>query len=146
MGYAHLNMFHIDLIREGSRYQIRWIFGKNSKWPLTPPPPPHLWKIILQIFFNGYGCICARSCDDQILWNACTWFPEIWTILRGGVNCRVEPFRKFIWFGSVTRPFRHHCKLSKSVVLWLERYWCLWEGCSNAIMSGREELETRKIF
>ena len=25
---------------------------------------------------------------------------------EGGVNCRLEPFRKFIQFGSVTRPLR----------------------------------------
>ena len=35
-------------LREGSRYQMGWIFGKipNSLWP----PPPHFWKIILPIF------------------------------------------------------------------------------------------------
>ena len=25
-----------------------------------PPPTPHLWKIMLQFFYNGYGCILAR--------------------------------------------------------------------------------------
>ena len=37
----------------------RMIFWKNSKRPLTPLPP-HLWKIMLQIFYNGYGHIYAR--------------------------------------------------------------------------------------
>ena len=37
----------------------RMNFWKNSKRPLTPLPP-HLWKIMLQIFYNGYGRIYAR--------------------------------------------------------------------------------------
>ena len=37
----------------------RMNFWKNSKPPLTPLPP-HLWKIMLQNFYNGYGCIYAR--------------------------------------------------------------------------------------
>ena len=51
-----LNKKHLPL-REGSRYQIRWIFGKipNGLWP-----PPNFWKIILQYFYNGYGRIYAR--------------------------------------------------------------------------------------
>ena len=44
-------------------------FWKNSKRPLTPP---HFWKIMLQIFYNGYGCIYARRYEGQIVWNACT--------------------------------------------------------------------------
>ena len=24
------------------------------------PPPPDFWKIMLQFFYNGYGCIYAR--------------------------------------------------------------------------------------
>ena len=53
-------------IREGSRYQIGWIFWKNSKRPLTPP-------LIFGIFFyHGYGCIYARRYKGQIAWNACT--------------------------------------------------------------------------
>ena len=38
---------------------------KNSKRPLTPPP--HFWKIILQIFYDRYGCIYARRYDGQIV-------------------------------------------------------------------------------
>ena len=37
----------------------RMIFWKNSKQPLTRPPP-HFWKIMLQIFYKGYGRIYAR--------------------------------------------------------------------------------------
>ena len=51
-------------LREGSRYQIGWIFGKipNGLWP-----PPHFWKIMLQIFYNGYGRIYAmRHRPDSI--------------------------------------------------------------------------------
>ena len=64
-------------LREGSGDQIGWIFGKipNGLWP------PFIFKIILQIFYNGYGCIYARRYEGQIVWNACTWFPEIGTIL-----------------------------------------------------------------
>ena len=79
-------------------------FWKKSKRLLTPPPS--FWKIILQIFYDRYGSIYARRYDGQIVWNACTWFPKIWTIqgLGVGVNCHLESFRKFIRFGSVTRP------------------------------------------
>ena len=46
-----LDKFHIC-------YQIGWIFGAipKSLWTLSP----HFWKIILQIFYNGYGRIYAR--------------------------------------------------------------------------------------
>ena len=48
-----LTMFHRssckcgEWVRDGSRYQIRWIFGKvpNGLWP-----PPHFRKVTLQIF------------------------------------------------------------------------------------------------
>ena len=39
--------FYTCFLREGSGYQIGWIFGKKSK---RPPPRPHLRKIILQFF------------------------------------------------------------------------------------------------
>ena len=56
-------------LREGWLRQIGWIFGKN---PNGLRPPPHFRKIISQFFYNGYGCICARRYEGQILWNACT--------------------------------------------------------------------------
>ena len=31
------------------------------------PPPPHYWKIILQIFYNGYGCIYTRRYEGQMV-------------------------------------------------------------------------------
>ena len=55
-----LKMFLADQeVREGSNYQIGWTFGKipNGRWP---PPLPHFWKIMLQIFYDGYGRIYAR--------------------------------------------------------------------------------------
>ena len=54
------------VLREGSGYQIGWIFGKipNGLWPL----PPHFRKIILQIFYDGQGCIYARRYEDPIVW------------------------------------------------------------------------------
>ena len=43
-------------------------FWKNSKRPSTTPPP-HFWKIILQFFYDRYGCIYARRYDT---------YPESW--------------------------------------------------------------------
>ena len=59
-------------IREGSGYRIRWIKIPKGLWP----PPPYFRKIMLQIFYDRYGCIYARRYDDQTVSNACTWFPE----------------------------------------------------------------------
>ena len=44
-------------IREGSGYQIWWIFGKitNGLWL-----PPLIFGKSYCIFFNGYGCICKE--------------------------------------------------------------------------------------
>ena len=56
-------------------------FRKNSNRPSTPP---HFQKIMLQISYDRYGCIYARRYDEQIVWNACTWFPEKGTIQRVG--------------------------------------------------------------
>ena len=60
----------LTLLREGSSYQIGWIFGKIPNG--LSPPNPHFWKIMLQFFYNGYGCIYARRYEGQIVWNACT--------------------------------------------------------------------------
>ena len=43
-----------------------------EKFQTALTPPPHFWKIMLQIFYKGYGCIRARRYDGQIVWNACT--------------------------------------------------------------------------
>ena len=48
----------------------RMNFRKNSKRPSTPTP--HFWKLMLQFFYDRYGCIYARRYDGQIVWNACT--------------------------------------------------------------------------
>ena len=68
-------------VREGWRYQIGWIFGNIpiGLWP----PSPHFRKTMLQFFYNWYGPIYTRRYEGQIVWNACTWIPEIGPILRG---------------------------------------------------------------
>ena len=55
----------VTSLRDGSHYQIVWIFG----------------KLCCNFFYNGYGCIYARRYEGQIVWNACicllqsvTWF------------------------------------------------------------------------
>ena len=70
-------IFFTPSLRTGWCFQIGWFFGKN---PNGLPPSPHFRKIILQFFYNGNGCIY----EGQIIWNACTWFLEIGSILRGG--------------------------------------------------------------
>ena len=42
-----------------------------EKFQMAFDPPPHFWKIILQFFYNRYGCIYARRYDGQMVWNAC---------------------------------------------------------------------------
>ena len=32
----------------------------SGKFQTAFDPPPHFWKIVLQIFYNGYGRIYAR--------------------------------------------------------------------------------------
>ena len=47
------------VLREGSRYQIGWSFGKipNGLWP---PSPPSFLENYIANFYNGYGRIYAR--------------------------------------------------------------------------------------
>ena len=91
------------VLREGSGFQIRWTFGKIPNGLQTPPPSYS--EDYIAIFYDRHGCIYARMYDGQIVWNACTWFPEIGTILRvgGGSQLPFGTFPKFIRFGSVTR-------------------------------------------
>ena len=71
--------------------------------------PPHFRKIMLHFFNNGYGRIYARRYKGQIVWKLKFMHmisrdgdhSEGW---RVGVSCRLEPFRKFIRFGTLTRP------------------------------------------
>ena len=63
------------------RWIFGWIFGKI---PNDLRPPHILWKLYFNSFYDEYGCIYPRGYGGQIVWNACTWFPEIGTILRGG--------------------------------------------------------------
>ena len=66
------------LVREGSSYRIGWIFGK-----IPSPPLPLFTKLYCKFFMTSLVAY-ARRYDGQIVWNVCTWFPEIGTILRGG--------------------------------------------------------------
>ena len=85
------------------RLPNRMNFQKNSK--RTSTPSPYFRKIMLQHFYDRYGCIYAWRYDGQIVWNTCTWFFRDRDHSEGwGVNCSLEPFWKFIWFGSVTHP------------------------------------------
>ena len=42
-------------------------------------------KLCSDFFNNGYGWIYAGRYEGQMVWNPCTWFPEMGIILRGGV-------------------------------------------------------------
>ena len=77
----HAKLVHVSSFRERWHYQIGWISGKipNGLWP-----PPSFSENYIAIFYSGYGCIYARRYEGQIVWNACTWFSEIGTILKGG--------------------------------------------------------------
>ena len=72
----------------------RMNFWENSKRPSAPPPPLIFGKLCCKLFYNGLGRIYANRYDGQIVWNACTWFPEIGTILRGGGGGQL-PFGTF---------------------------------------------------
>ena len=50
----------------------------------------HLVCQFLAFFYNGYGWIYVRRNESQIVWYACTWFPEIETILRGGGRVKFQ--------------------------------------------------------
>ena len=63
--FSKLGMKFACSRREGSRYQIGWNFGKIPNG--LCPPPPHFWKIMLQIFYNGYGCILEAKTFDRII-------------------------------------------------------------------------------
>ena len=39
----------------------------SEKFQTAFNPPPHFWKIMLQIFYDRYGCIYARRHDGQIV-------------------------------------------------------------------------------
>ena len=54
-----------------------------EKFQTASDPHPHFWKIMLQILYNGEGRIYARRYEGQIVLNACTLFPGIWTIRFG---------------------------------------------------------------
>ena len=80
--YSALDICFVLLLtlREGWGYWIGWIFGKIPNG-LPPLPPPSFLENYIAIFYDRYGCIYARRYDGWIVWHACTWFPEIRTIL-----------------------------------------------------------------
>ena len=89
------NILNDAFHREDSGYQNGWIFGKSSKWPLTPPP--HFRKIILQIFWGHIG-VCAS--------NISSIHGKFCNIIFGIINAPppLELFRKLISFGSQSLP------------------------------------------
>ena len=54
------------IIREGSGYQIGWIFGKIPNG-LRPPFFLIFGKLFCNFFYDRYGCIYARRYDGQII-------------------------------------------------------------------------------
>ena len=59
---------HRVRVRVTVRLTNQMNFWKNFTWPSTPPPS--FSKNYIAFFYEG-----------QIVWNACTWFPEIGTTL-----------------------------------------------------------------
>ena len=85
----------------------RMNFRKNSKRPSTPAPT-HFRKIMLQFFYDGYGRIYARRCEGQIMANACTWFPDMGTILWAFFKvCLVLIFLKTIVEKTYPEPWNY---------------------------------------
>ena len=91
-------------IRDRSRYQIGWIFGKipNGLWP----NPPHFINYIAIFLYWIWLHICKDVWGPDSM--TCKYMisrdrdhSEAWGV---GVNCRLELLRKFIQFGSVTCP------------------------------------------
>ena len=79
-------------LRDGSRYHIKWILGKVPK---GGGASFSIQKFILQILD-----FLLRAFSDAFQKNA-IWFSEN---EGGGSKADRNFFRKFIWFGSVTRP------------------------------------------
>ena len=48
-------------LRAGSRDQIGWVFGKIPMAFNPLPPALHFWRIMIQFFYNGYGCIYSDN-------------------------------------------------------------------------------------
>ena len=82
-----------NMLRDGSRYQIGWIFGKIPNG--LQPPTLHFRKIMLQILYSGYGRVYARRYEGQIVWNACT-------CLLQSVSC--FDFSQYIFLRKKTYP------------------------------------------
>ena len=41
----------------------------SEKFQTAFGPPPHFRKIMMQIFYDRYGCIYARRYDGHTVWN-----------------------------------------------------------------------------
>ena len=74
----------------GQSHPMFELFGKgpatksdefSEKFHTALDPHPSFSENYVAIFYDRYGCIYARRYDGQIVWNACTWFPEIMCIL-----------------------------------------------------------------
>ena len=53
------------------------------------------------LFYGRYGCIYAKRYYGQIVWNACTWFPETGPILRVGDPLPFSTIPQFVIFDHV---------------------------------------------
>ena len=91
-----------SFLRDGSRYQIRWIFGKvpNGSWP---SPHPSEWSLSLEIMCIMHLVIihpsihATMSIIKKLQHNFRKWG-------GGVVKGRLECFRKFILFGEGILP------------------------------------------
>ena len=80
-------------IREGSGYRIRWIKIPKGLWP----PPLIFGKLCCKFFMTDMvAYMQGGMMTRQYQMHAHDF--------QRGANCRLEPFRKFIQFGSVTHP------------------------------------------
>ena len=75
------------------KYTKSMIFWKNSKRPSTTPPPSFLENYIANFLWQMWLHIYARRYGGWIVWNACTWFPDI-----GVVKLLKKTYREpFLW-------------------------------------------------
>ena len=87
------NLYHPPMLRFGFFcFVLKDGATKSDEFSEIPnclrPPPSFSENYYYKFLVNGYGRICARRYEGQIVWNACTWYPEIGTILRVGVGVK----------------------------------------------------------
>ena len=61
--YFFLRMYHeLRKIERSPEFEVLKI-GVGDKSNISLDLPPHFWKIILQFFYDLYGCIYAKKYD-----------------------------------------------------------------------------------